>query len=534
MAALLEYADQEGFQVPDQWVFKDEGYSGSILRRPGLDRIRDLAADQQLESVLIYSPDRLSRNYAYQIILIEELSYQGVEVVFMNAPQSDSPESALLVQFQGMIAEYERALIRERTRRGKRYKAKSGCINVLSGAPYGYQYVKKTEHTAAYYEIMEAQASVVQQVYQLYTEEFRSIGAITRWLNEQNIITRKGKSNWDRSTVWAMLRNPAYMGKACFGKTQVAERQKITRPLRQKGGYNPRRCANRERPREEWIEISVPAIISPQTFELTQEQLQKNKQLAARRTIKPTLLQGVLVCNQCGYSYYRTSARTSKRKIYYNRCLGSDDYRYKDGRICQSRPIRQDYLDELVWLHLIQLLEDPGLIQEEIRKRTEQAANSDPIRTRKDNLVKQRIKLTKSIDKLLDAYQEHLIPLQELRKRIPSLRKRKATLDAELNSLEAKTLYQEQNQNTIMNIENFLAQLRLNANSMDIENKRKILQLLIKEIFVADNSIVINHCIKVNGKLGMENEQSYLLRGRGDYPTLWCSSFRLLISPIFV
>ena len=169
-------------------------------------------------------------------------------------------------------------------------------------------------------------------------------------------------------------------------------------------------------------------------------------------------------------------------------------------------------MDDLVWQHLINLLEDPNLIQQEIKKRSEQAANSDPIRIRKERLIKQKIKLTKSIDKLLDAYQEHLITLEELRKRIPILRKREATLDAELNSLQAKSLYQDQNQNTIRNIENFLAQLRLNAKEMDIKNKKKILQLLVKEILIEGNSIIINHSIKVKERIGTENDQCYLLR----------------------
>jgi len=520
IAALMEYSDKEGYQVPKEWVFRDESYSGSVLKRPGLDRIRDLAAERQLEAVLIYAPDRLSRNYAYQVILIEELTAQGVEVIFMNAPEGDSPEAALLLQFQGMIAQYERALILERSRRGKRHKAKSGSVNVLGGAPYGYRYVKKTEYTAAYYEIIDSQAEVVREIYRLYTEELRSIGGITRWLDKQGILTRKGKSRWDRSTIWAMLRNPAYMGKACFGKTQSVARKKVTRPLRQKGGYSARCSAKRETPKEEWIEIPVPAIISEQTFELAQERLQKNKQLAARRTKVPTLLQGMLVCSHCGYSYYRTSTKTSKRKIYYYRCLGSDDYRYKNGRICQSRPIRQDYIDQVVWQHLIKLLENPQLIHDEIRKRTEQAAAADPLNLRKQKLLKEKTRLQKSIDKLLDAYQEHLLPLGELRKRMPSLRKRQATLDAELKSLEANALFQEQNKTTILNIESFLEHLRVTADKLTIENKRKILQLLVNEILVAEDAIIINHSIKFKGGAGGESKDCYPLCGWRERATL--------------
>jgi site-specific DNA recombinase len=225
-AALIEYSRQEGYAVPDEWIFQDEGYSGGTLIRPGLEKVRDLAAEGQIEKVLIYSPDRLSRKYAYQVLLIEEFSRQGVEVIFIRSPRASTPEEHLLVEFQGMIAEYERAQIGERTRRGKRYRAKTGLINVLSGAPYGYRYVKKTEATASYCEIIEQQADVVCKVFELYTEVGLSIGAIARWLNDHGIPTRKKTSCWERSTIWGILRNPAYMGKACFGKTESAPRQR--------------------------------------------------------------------------------------------------------------------------------------------------------------------------------------------------------------------------------------------------------------------------------------------------------------------
>ena len=224
--ALVEYAQAEGYGVPSEWIFQDEGYSGSVLVRPGLERVRDLAAEGQIETVLIYSPDRLSRKYAYQVLLIEEFARHGVEVVFIKSPQAATPEERLLLQFQGMIAEYERAQIAERTRRGKRHRAKMGLINVLSGAPYGYRYVKKSETANAFYEVIEEEAVVVRNIYRLYTEEALSIGAIVQWLREQGIPTRKRKSPWERTTIWAMLRNPAYKGSACFGKTEKTERKK--------------------------------------------------------------------------------------------------------------------------------------------------------------------------------------------------------------------------------------------------------------------------------------------------------------------
>ena len=104
-ASLIGFAKSHDLEVPAEWVFEDEGYSGATLERPGLERVRDLAAEGQIQVVLAYSPDRLSRKYAYQILLLEEFSRQGVETLFVKAPQGDSAEDQLLVQFQGMIAD---------------------------------------------------------------------------------------------------------------------------------------------------------------------------------------------------------------------------------------------------------------------------------------------------------------------------------------------------------------------------------------------------------------------------------------------
>jgi site-specific DNA recombinase len=221
-AALITFAREQQFEVPPEWVFEDDGYSGASLIRPGLERVRDLAAEGLIQAILVYAPDRLSRRYAHQILLIEELARAGVETLFVRAPRGSTPEDELLVQFQGMIAEYERAQILERSRRGKRHRARQGEVSVLSGAPFGYHFIRKTDHSAAYYEIDEEQARVVRRVFELYGVEGLSIGAIAHLLNEQTIPTCKRRGRWERSTVWGMLRNPAYKGQACFGKTTIA------------------------------------------------------------------------------------------------------------------------------------------------------------------------------------------------------------------------------------------------------------------------------------------------------------------------
>ena len=514
-ALLREHAQAHDYTVAPEWILEDEGYSGSVLARPGLERLRDLAAEGQIEAILIYAPDRLSRKYAYQILLLEEFARHGVEVVFLKAVAGETPEERLLLQFQGMIAEYERAQIAERSRRGKRHRAQQGCVNVLSGAPYGYRYMKKTDSAQAYYGVIEAEAEVVRQVFGFYTQERWSIGAIARHLNERGVRTRTGKCLWERSTVWGILKNPAYQGVACFGKTESCDRRRLTRPLRQRGGYSPRRGAHRTRPRDQWIEIPIPALVDPAVFALAQERLAQNQHFSARNTKTPTLLQGLLVCGQCGYAIYRTSTRTSKQKLGYYRCLGSDRYRHLKGPVCSCRPTRQDYLDELVWSQLLQLLHSPSLIQKEIERRVQENANSSPVQKRKDKISGELKRVQQQIDKLLDAYQENLLSLADLRKRAPDLKKRQATLEKELQNLTVQGMEQNRLLELNTSLDNFLAALKQSAHTLNITERQNIIRLVVKDIVVNENTITINHCIPVTGAAVATNGPSYRLCTRG-------------------
>jgi site-specific DNA recombinase len=496
-AALREYGATHGYTVPPEWVFQDEGYSGAVLVRPGLEALRDLAATGQIQAALVYAPDRLSRKYAYQVLLAEELARCGVALVFLQAPAGVTPEDQLLVQFQGMIAEYERAQIAERCRRGKRHRAHQGAVNVLAGAPYGYRYVRKTETSAAYYEVLEAEAAVVRQIFTWYTEQGQSINAIARALNATQVPTRSGAARWERSTVWGLLRNPAYAGHACYGKTALRPRQRITRPLRQRGTWPSRTSANRERPRADWIAIPVPALVSEATFALAQEQLEQNKQHAPRRTIEPTLLQGMLVCRQCGYGLYRTSTRTSKQQLYYYRCLGSDRYRHLRGPVCTNRPVRQDALDQLVWAEVLRLLEDPALIDAEIARRRAVAQTADPLRTRAAELHREQARLAKSSERLLSAYQDGLATLEQLRQRMPELQRQSRAVAAELRALELAAVDETRYVHLAETLAGFRATLRARAETLDVRERQQILRLVVREVLVDGDTITLRHSIPV-------------------------------------
>jgi site-specific DNA recombinase len=442
----------------------------------------------------------------------------------VKRPRGSTPEDELLVQFQGMIAEYERAQILERSRRGKRHRARQGEISVLSGAPFGYRFIRKTDHAAAYYQIDEEQARIVRWMFELYSVEGLSIGAIARLLNARAIPTCKRRGRWERSTVWGMLRNPAYKGQACFGKTTIAPRQRITRPIRLRGGIAPRNSASHDRPRADWITIVVPPIVSEETFALAQERLEANKIHAPRRTITPSVVQGLVSCAKCGYALYRTSTRSSARAIYYYRCLGSDAWRRLSGPVCNNRPVRQDLLDEVVWTEIVRLLEDPQLIQSELDRRLAAARDAAPSKRREEALRRDLVRLRKSIDRLLTAYQEGLLSLDELRERMPSLRRREQADNAEMQAILDQSVDRAACLRLAETLTTFLTRLRSSAGALDISERQRVLRLLVKEILVGDDKIIIRHSIPLPTGGDGQSAQSasdapptiadYLLRSR--------------------
>ena len=505
--ALRAHAQQLGLEVPEEWVFEDEGHSGATLIRPALERMRDLIAGVGIDVVLCYSPDRLARKFAYQALLLEEFARAGTRVEFIQGPRGDSPEDRLLVQFQGMFAEYEKAQIMERYRRGKAHRAKTGSINVLSGAPFGYRYVRKNEHSAATYQILEHEAALVTELFRRYADDGASIADLARWLTEQGVPTRTGKHRWDRSVVWGMLRNPAYAGRAVFGKTMmVQESPGLNRVARLQGRSTPRACKSVDRPREEWTDIPVPAIISEHTFDRVAARLADNKRFASRNSKIPSLLQGLAACSSCGYGYYRTSTRTTNKKIFYYRCLGSDDYRYPGGRVCANKPVRADYLDAVVWDHIIGLLADPQLIRAEIDNRLASARTADPATRERERLNTALAKARAGVASLIEAFTEQLLSIDELRARMPDLRAQETNLRNQIQALDNQLADREAYLNLATDLEGFLGQLHAKVELSTIQERQRVLRLLVKDVLIGPEKITIRHRIPLRQRTNHDTD----------------------------
>jgi len=522
VAALRERVAADGLAVSPEEEFIDEGYSGATLVRPALERVRDLAAAGGLDRLYVHSPDRLARRYAYQVLLVEELRRGGVEVVFLNRALGQTPEDDLLLQVQGMIAEYERAKILERSRRGKRHAAAVGAVSVLSGAPYGYRYVRKYDGGGqARFEIVLDEARVVRQVFDWVGRARLSIGEVCRRLQAAGERTRTGKLVWDRTSVWGMLKNPAYTGMAAFGKTRVGPLNPRLRAGRRRS-LQPRHAVSpTDAPPEEWIGIPVPPIVSPEVFEAVQAQLQENRQRArqGQRGVR-YLLQGLVCCARCGYAYYGKAISPSARKGHprtyaYYRCIGTDAYRFGGERLCDNHQVRTDRLDAAVWDEVRQVLEAPERLVQEYQRRLANAA----VNPRGDDLAMvttQIRKLRQGIGRLIDSYAEGLIEKGDFGPRVTRLKERVIALEAQESELKAEASLQREMHLIIGQLEDFARTITHNLDQADWPRQREVIRALVKRVEVDHEQVQVVFRIDP-GSANRDPEHAFMQdRGRGD------------------
>jgi site-specific DNA recombinase len=499
VAALKTRAENDGQVVLPQDVYIDEGFSGATLVRPALERLRDRAADGAIDMIYVHSPDRFARKYAYQVLLLDEFRRCGVDVVFLHGPAGRSAEDELLVQVQGMIAEYERAKILERCRRGKIHRVRLGSVNPLSGAPYGFAYVKKGDGTPASYRVLLHEAKVVREIFGALVREQKSIGEIVRDLNAKNIPTRRNAPRWDRTTVWGILKNPAYMGKAAFGKTEVSERQRPLRPIRSKAAA-PRRAKStcRDKPQDEWITVDVPAIVSSDLFQAAQQQLARNKQLSQRNGRgERYLLQGLTVCARCGYAFYgktvsKSAAKGGVRYGYY-RCIGGDAYRFAGGRICSNPQVRVDQLDDHVWESVRALLQDPSRLLAEWSRRQQSDGGSVDLRERRDEAARNIAAQERSLKRLVDAYEMGALDVKELKLRSDAMRDRIERSRGELVDAERRLQETINLRAVITRIEDFAARVREGLHALSWMERRQLIRTLVAKVEIDEVGATVTY-----------------------------------------
>jgi site-specific DNA recombinase len=500
ITTLREYAAKKGETIDNDLIFSDNGVSGGILERPGLDKLRDMAFSGQISKVYVLCPDRLARKGAHQMLLVEEFKKLGVEFGFYNREISDSPEDQLLLQVQGVIAEYEKEKILERSRRGKLHAAKRGQVSVFGRGAYGYIYHKANNHEGAKLTINAQEAAVVREIFDLYCYKKYTIRAICAHLREKGYLTRFEHSMWRTSAVAFILNNPAYMGKAAFRRTMrfgIANKNKIS--IEKKAGKSRQISGIRARPKSEWIEIPVPSIIDVKTFEIAQERRKENARFSRRNSKSEFLLTGIARCALCNYAVYGATtsyvSKTGKQSRYYH-CSGVYPNKFSSTKKCHGKYVRTEVLENLVWSAVKELLLDPGSIAIEYEKRISNLANDGAKQLKIEKLREQRSLETEK-SRIVDLYQCGLIEKDDLTVRLNGIKNRFVTLNQELQYLEQQEHEKDRFLTVVNNISDFMQKLNMNLDTCSFEDRRNLVRLTVKEVFVnsKEKTIQIRHIV---------------------------------------
>jgi site-specific DNA recombinase len=493
--ALRQRIEADGLPLADELCFLDEGASGSTLLRPALERLRDQAAAGVIDRLYVHSPDRLARKYAYQVLLLDEFTRAGVEVVFLNRDIGRSPEEDLLLQVQGMVAEYERAKILERSRRGKLHAARRGSVNVLGHAPYGYRYVAQRDNGGeACYLVVDEEAAVVRQIFLWVAQERCSIGEVCRRLKQQGIASPKGKPCWNRTSVWGLLKNPAYKGMAAFGKTRVGERLPRLRPRCGQAEHSGRCFSSYQTNPEEQQGIAVPALVEPALFAAVAEQLQENKRRQRQSTRGARyLLQGLLVCKHCDHALYGRSWLRDQTAHGYYRCSGCDSHRFGGTAICQMRQVCLDELDAAVWQDVRELLSDPSRIEQEYERRSGKKAAGQPA----DEQLPRRLQKAKQVvARLIDAYENGVLRRSEFEPRLQRAREQLTRVEAEAAARAAQQEQEHELQAIKEHLQGFAQRVSAGLAEASWATRREIIRSLVKRVEVDSEEVRIVY--KVN------------------------------------
>jgi site-specific DNA recombinase len=487
MSLLRERIEGDGCKVEPAMCFVDDGVSGTTLVRPGLERLRDQAAAGAVDRLYVLAPDRLARRHAHQMVLVDELRACGVEMMFVNRPLGTTPEDQLLLQVQSVIAEYERAKILERTRRGRLHAARAGRISTLSHAPYGYRYIDKyTGGGAAAYEVVEDEARVVQQVFDWVGRDGCSLREVARRLEKMGIRTGHGLSRWNPATIGGMIKNSAYRGQAAYGKSRLVERRRL-RPGRGHPEVPKTPLVQQRQPASEQILIPVPALVDADLFAAAQKRVAENRRaLRERLTGASHFLQGLAVCRLCGYAICGQGG--TKNRFYY-RCLGRDGYRFCGRRICNNRPQRTEDLDTAVWKDVCQLLSEPDRLREEFERRQQSSVSDHPAQS--ERLRTAMSKTKQSIGRLIDVYTAGLVETSEFEPRIQRLKERLAKLDAERHQLAQEIREHDELRLVYSRFEDFADQINQSLTQADWKQRRELLRALVKRVEVDNETLRI-------------------------------------------
>jgi site-specific DNA recombinase len=512
--SLREYHEAQGWLWQEEHIFRDDGYSGAKLRRPGLDRLREQVGRATFDRVIITAPDRLARNYVHQVLFIEEFERGGCQVEFVDRPMSHDPHDQLLLQIRGAVSEYERSLIAERMRRGRQQKYLAGGLLPWTCTPYGYRDGYRVDPThprdPAGVRLEPTEAAIVAELFASYLQGGKSLKAVTQHLADMGILSPSGKTRWNQATVRGIFTNPVYTGTVYIGRSRPTEAQGRHSALvpigRGRGGHT-------QTTQEEWIAVTqVPAIIRQEQFDLVQAKLSHNQQFARRNnTAYPYLLRAMVSCGTCRLGCV---GRSSRGGYAYYVCQGkSHGIISRRGEKCPARSVPVEQLDELVWHDVCEVLTHPETIATALCRAQGGQWLPQELQARRENLRKARVSIEQQMERLTDAYLANVLQLEEYTRRKFELAQRLSVIAEQRRQLEAHVGHQDQLSGIVQSIEAFCQRVQHRLSEATFEQKRQLIELLIDRVVVTEEEVEIRYVIPTSP----QSEQIRFCHLRLDY-----------------
>jgi len=479
----------------DKDAFIDDGYSGVELDRPALNRLRQAARGGRVDVVLAYDPDRLSRKLYHQVILAEEFEKQGIKLEFITQNMGTSPEDRMFFNMRGLVAEYEREKIRERTIRGSREKARQGKVVSAGAIPFGFCYNKEK----ATLEENPEKARIVKLIFYAFANENLCLQSLADRLNRLHIPTPRGGDRWRASTLGIMLRNEVYIGKMYqFRKYHIEPK------FRLKPSAKNKKTSTALRPKEEWILIKVPSLIPVELFEAAQRKLKTNAELSKRNTKRQYLLSGLLYCSQCGG---RMGGHTIHGTPYY-RCYrkGNPDRvpLGPDGRPkpCSCPEIKTEAVESVVWNTICQLIKDPDLLIQELHRRNADNSQTKEILERELQLCQARLKaIPEEQKRLVEGYRKGLYADFMMREDMELIQSEQGELEKRKAELERQLAQRFLTQNQETQIKSLADRIGIGLGNLDFTGRQELLRLLIEKVCFSGESIEIQTIIPMGSEL---------------------------------
>jgi site-specific DNA recombinase len=503
---LRTHGQIQGWQVREEDIFRDDGYSGADLSRPGLNRLRDVVAGAAFSRILITAPDRLARTYVHQWLLVDEFEKSGCQVEFLDRPMSHDPHDQLVLQIRGAVAEYERTLITERLRRGRQQKYRAGTLLPWTTPPFGYRQTPERPRDPTGVSVDAAEAAVVAELFASYAEEDTSLASLAKHFTRLGIPSPTGLRRWTRATLGRMLRNPVYTGLVYAGKGRarpVGPRRSALRPLgRRSRSLSPT-------PPEDWIFVGqVPPIISTEVFERVQAKMALNQQQARRNNRVHLYLLRQLV--SCGWCQMACVGQTRTRYSYYTCRSKAHPVISSREEKCPARGIPVPQLDEVVWQDVGEVLTHPDRLEEALERAQGGDWLPQELQARGDNLRKASVHLNQQVERLTEAYLGQVMGLEEYRRRRQELEERLAGLQHQQRELDASIDHRQDLAGYVRHMKAFCQRVQTGLAQATFEQKRQLLELLVDRIVVQDERVEIRYVIPLSSR--SEHTRFYQLR----------------------